>query len=543
MNDAPIDPAQLLATELVLHLREELKQRWRAGSPVRVEDLLAKSQGKIADEGILDLIYQEIVLREEAGEQPTLDEYRQRFPLLDDSLQRQFALHEILNKSMLDSGAASTSATVTINENTPLAAAPSSPGTADSPSCPMPIIPGYEILAEIGRGGMGVVYQARQVNLERTVALKMVLHGEYASPDARRRFRTEAAAVARIQHPHIVQIIEIGEQDGRLYFSLEYCSGGSLAAKLNGKQQPSGEAARLVGMLARAVHAIHQQQIVHRDLKPANVLLTADGQPKITDFGLARRLDEEGRTQTGAVMGTPSYMSPEQARGETKQVGPAADIYALGAILYECLTGRPPFFAANTLETLHQVIENDPASPRSFNPHIDRDMETVCLKCLEKEPVKRYASAEELAEDLERWLRGESVRARPVSSLDQGIRWARRRPTLATCLVLLLMAVIGAVSLWSWGDRHRTAATRAERERAEIQQFMEALSPQQLEVMMDYKAWMKKRPDLKQLTFGDTLALFRQDHPEKASLIRAVPRKIRDAPAETVFFTPTMYGD
>jgi hypothetical protein len=292
---------------------------------------------------------------------------------------------------------------------------------------------------------MGVVYRARQINLGRIVALKTVLHGEYASPEARRRFRIEAEAVARLQHPNIVQIFDIGEHDGRLYFALEYCSGGSLDARISGKPVTPSEAAHLVELLARAVQAIHEHQLVHRDLKPANVLLTADGQPKITDFGLARRLDQNRQTQSGAVMGTPCYMAPEQARGDTKDVGPAADIYALGAILYQCLTARPPFFAKSSFDTMKEVLEKEPIHPRSFNRHIDRDLEIICLKCLEKAPSNRYGSAAELAEDLHRFQAGEPIRARPVNLLERLGRRLKQHP-----VTIVLAAILGLGLLWLW---------------------------------------------------------------------------------------------
>ncbi len=229
-------------------------------------------------------------------------------------------------------------------------------------------VPGYEILGVLGRGGMGVVYQARQIRLDRLVALKMVLAGGHAGAADLARFRTEAEAVARLQHPNVVQIHEVGEHNGLPYFSLEFCAGGSLEEKLHGTPLPAREAARVVEMLARAMQAAHQQQIIHRDLKPANVLLAADGTPKITDFGLARKLDQAGQTNTGSVMGTPSYMAPEQAGGRTQEIGPTTDIYALGAILYECLTGRPPFKAATPLDTVLQVLADPPVPPTQLQP-------------------------------------------------------------------------------------------------------------------------------------------------------------------------------
>jgi serine/threonine protein kinase len=259
-----------------------------------------------------------------------------------------------------------------------------------------PVVPGYQILGVLGRGGMGVVYKARQLSPPRTVALKMIRDGGHAGTEALARFRTEAEAAARLQHPNIVQIYEVGEHNGQPFFSLEFCPWGSLDKKLAGTPVPPPEAVNLVQKLARAMQAAHEARVIHRDLKPANVLLAADETPKITDFGLARKLDEAGQTQTGDKLGTPSYMAPEQAAGN-KEVGTAADVYALGAILYECLTGRPPFRAATPEATRAQVQEQEPVPPRRLNRQAPRDLETVCLKCLEKEPGRRYASALALA--------------------------------------------------------------------------------------------------------------------------------------------------
>jgi WD40 repeat protein len=317
-----------------------------------------------------------------------------------------------------------------------------------------PDVPGYEILKELGRGGMGVVYWAWQTGLNRSVALKMVLAGAHASPEELARFQTEAEAVARLQHPNMVQIYDVGQQGGCPYLVLEYVDGGSLAQQLTGTPLAARPAAQLVETLARAVHSAHQRGIVHRDLTPANVLLTAGGVPKITDFGLAKILvgGRPTQTQSGAILGTPSYMAPEQAAGKGKEVGPAADVYALGAILYELLTGRPPFKAATPLDTVLQVIAEEPVPPARLQPNVPRDLDTICLKCLEKEPGKRYASAEELAEDLRRFQAGEPIRARPVGRAERLWRWCRRNPAvaaLAAAVVLLLVALTGGALIKS----------------------------------------------------------------------------------------------
>jgi WD40 repeat protein/tetratricopeptide (TPR) repeat protein len=330
-------------------------------------------------------------------------------------------------------------------------------------------VPGYEVLRELGRGGMGVVYLARQVHLDRLVALKMILYGSHAGAEERLRFLAEARAIASLKHPGIVQVHDYGTHQGLVYFVLEYCPGGSLADHLDGTPLPAAEAARFVAQVAQAMHTAHQAGIVHRDLKPANVLLASsfsrgsenraaearfseprlneDALPRITDFGLAKFVGEAGQTRTGAVMGTPSYMAPEQAQA-SKEVGPLADVYALGAILYECLTGRPPFKAATTLETLAQVTGEEPVPPRRLNPGVPRDLQTIALKCLDKVPSQRYASAQALADDIDRFLRGEAIRARPIGAAERGWRWCRRNPALASLsaafgLLLLAAAVAG----------------------------------------------------------------------------------------------------
>jgi tetratricopeptide (TPR) repeat protein len=322
---------------------------------------------------------------------------------------------------------------------------------------PLPAVPGYELRRELGRGGMGVVYLARQLRLDRPVALKMPPAG--LGVEEWLRFRTEAAAAARLRHPHIVQVHETGEHQGRPYLVMELVEGGSLAQKLAQAPLTARPAAELLDTLARAVHYAHEHGVIHRDLKPANVLLTADGTPKVTDFGLAKRLTpprEPGaepsaaQTQTGVILGTPSYMAPEQAAGRGKEAGPAADVYALGAILYECLTGRPPFRGATALETMEQVLRDDAVPPRKLQPGVPRDLETVCLKCLQKDPRKRYGSAALLADDLRRHLEGRKVVARPASRAGQAWRWARRNPRAAVLTLAVLLALLLAGGAWFW---------------------------------------------------------------------------------------------
>jgi tetratricopeptide (TPR) repeat protein/tRNA A-37 threonylcarbamoyl transferase component Bud32 len=329
-------------------------------------------------------------------------------------------------------------------------------------------VTGYEILGVLGRGGMGVVYKARHVKLNRLVALKMVLAGAHAGEHQLARFHTEAEAVARLHHQNIVQIYEVGEHDGLPFFSLEYIDGVSLAQKIAGKPQPPLEAAGLIEQMARAMAVAHQRGIIHRDLKPANVLLTQDGTPKIADFGLAKRLeDDSALTKSGTLMGTPSYMSPEQARGETDEVGPPADLYALGAILYELLTGRPPFAGPTMLETLTQVRNQEPVPPTHLQPRCPRDLETISLKCLQKEPAKRYPDCEALADDLHRFLAGEPIKARPVSAAERAWRWCRRNPRVAALSALVGVLLLAVVAFLA------SMAVRLGRERQAVDQTRE----------------------------------------------------------------------
>jgi WD40 repeat protein/tRNA A-37 threonylcarbamoyl transferase component Bud32 len=326
--------------------------------------------------------------------------------------------------------------------------APANAASGPEPAAQPPSVPGYEVLEKVGRGGMGVVYKARDVKLNRIVALKTILPGSQADAEQLVRFLAEAEAVAQLQHPNIVPIYEIGLHQELPYFTLEFVSGGNLAERLNGVPLPARQAAGLVEQLAQGIHSAHQHGIVHRDLKPQNVLLSEDGTPKITDFGLVKRVEAgPGLTVTGAVMGTPSYMAPEQAEGK-KDVGRPADVYALGAVLYECLTGRPPFRADSLPDTLVQVVNDEPVPPSRLNAKVPRDLETICLKCLRKEPGQRYGGAADLADDLGRFLAGQPVRARPVGRLERGRRWCRRNPVVACLLtaVALLLSLVAVVS-------------------------------------------------------------------------------------------------
>jgi tRNA A-37 threonylcarbamoyl transferase component Bud32 len=311
----------------------------------------------------------------------------------------------------------------------------------------------YELLEEIARGGMGVVYKARQMSLNRPVALKMILAGELATPEARQRFRAEAEAAGNLQHPNIVAIHEVGEHEGKQYFSMDFVVGKNLAEIVRGNPLPAERAASYVKTIAEAIHFAHQRGTLHRDLKPQNVLIDADDRPRITDFGLAKRIEaDSGLTRTGDVLGSPSYMPPEQAASQSAEIGPHSDVYSLGAILYELLTVRPPFAAATPWETICQVLQTPPVSPRKLNPVVPRDLETICLKCLEKQPQRRYHSARDLAEELGRFLNHEPIHARPISLARRATFWARRHPWVITGVASLLVIGLVLVSFGLWEE-------------------------------------------------------------------------------------------
>lgn len=324
----------------------------------------------------------------------------------------------------------------------------------------------YEVLGELGRGGMGVVYKARHLKLDRMVAIKMILSGPHAGREATERFIAEARAVAKLQDPGIVQIFDIGEHSGQAWFSLEFVEGTDLQKELARKPRTAREAAQILRDLCRAMQAAHEKGILHRDLKPANVLISSDGVLKITDFGLAKELDSEGSTRTseGTIMGSPSYMPPEQARGEASKVDQRSDVYSLGAILYQILTGRPPFLTDSPIKTVMQVIKNEPVAPRQMQPGIPEELETICLKSLQKDPAARYQTCSELQDDLERFLRGEPILARPISRFERAFRWCRRNPAIAipSLSAMLLLVAVAVISTLAWFTTSAQAAQIAQ---------------------------------------------------------------------------------
>jgi WD40 repeat protein len=399
----------------------------------------------------LEQILADYLRAAEAGAPPDRAELMARHPDLADELREFFANHDPMRRlaEPLRAAVRAEPAVAGMQQRTLAEGEPRVP----SPGTRLRYFGDYELLAEIARGGMGVVYKARQISLNRVVALKMILAGPLASDTEVQRFLHEAEAAANLDHPHIVPIYEVGEHDGQHYFSMKLVEGQSLAAALASGQwaadgaEHAQRAVELMAKVARAAHYAHQHGVLHRDIKPGNILVDRDGQPQITDFGLAKRLEGGGGlTQTHAIVGTPSYMPPEQARAE-KGLTTAADVYSLGANLYELLTGRPPFRGETPLDVIEHVLYQEPADPRTLNPRLDADLATICLKCLEKEPRKRYGSAEALAEDLEHWLKGEPIQARPVSAWERGWRWTRRRPAVAALLGVSGVAALALAGL------------------------------------------------------------------------------------------------
>jgi serine/threonine protein kinase/tetratricopeptide (TPR) repeat protein len=540
----PPDDPQALRQLLVELVKTDLEYRWRRAPEdqtqdqsssslpprPRLEDYLARypNLGPV-DRLPVELIAEEYRVRHCWGDRPDAAEYRARFAGHPEALGE--ALEGIDDELAAERSAPADSRTILNWSPRGEPAPPRGPSPA-----PLQAVPGYEVLTVLGRGGMGVVYKARQTSLDRLVALKMISAGSKAQANELARFRREADAVARLQHPNTVQIYEIGEHDGLPYFVLEYVDGGSLARYLAGTPQPARPTAALLETLARAMHFAHRHGIVHRDLKPANVLLQrADGLvrmepqalpssncdlqaaiPKITDFGLAKRLDqEEGQTQSGAIMGTPSYIAPEQAAGQSRTIGPAADVYALGAILYEMLTGRPPFRGETVVDTLMLVRTQDPVPPTRLQPKVPRDLETICLKCLNKEAGRRYPSAEALAEDLRRFQAGEPIWARPTSLWQRGVKWARRRPAVAGLLGALVLTVVvgflGMALLWLQAEEaRRDAVNSKERALENFQLAREAIDRYSIKVAQDPRLLKHDLEDLRKSLLQDAVAYYQK---------------------------------
>jgi eukaryotic-like serine/threonine-protein kinase len=418
-------------------LCNEFELSWRNGHPRSIENTLAGVANALRQAAVRELVEIDVFYRKQAGGSPRVEDYSARFPNLDPDW-----LAGVLAGNDPNVQTASGAGMLT---------------TEIPPAIMGERFGDYELLGEIARGGMGIVYRARQVSLDRVVALKVVRSGEFADPAEIRRFQAEAEAAATLDHQHIVSIFEVGEHRGVQYYAMRLVEGGSLALRMaqwmvpkastrTEARQRQAAAASLIATVARAVHHAHQRSILHRDLKPGNILLDETGTPHVTDFGLARRIGKDSTlTRTGAILGTPSYMAPEQARGR-EDVTTEADTYGLGAVLYELLAGRPPFAGEDVLDTLYQVREREPASVRSHYPQVDRDLETICLKCLEKDPSKRYSSAAALADDLDRWRKGEPILARRAGTFERAVKWTRRNPAGAGLVVLA--GVAAAAIIW-----------------------------------------------------------------------------------------------
>jgi serine/threonine protein kinase len=411
---------------------DSFEQSWRDGEQPAIEDLLKDCTADLRDEVLRQLLLLELDLRKDNEETPTPTEYVRRFPddvPLIEEVFREFQETVVRETSILP--------------HQVLAGLSNPRGKT---------VGKYTLLELLGEGGMGVVYKARDRELNRLVALKMIRAGIDTDEEALHRFHVEAKAISKLNHPNIAQILEVGECDrgdrrGLVpFFALEFAEGGSFDARLRGEPQSPKQAARQVKSLAEAVQAAHDRGLVHRDLKPANILIAGDGRLLITDFGLVKRLESESRhTASGDLLGTPSYMAPEQT-GPGGTIGPAVDIYSLGAILYEMLTGRPPFKGATVFDTLEQVRNTEPVHPRRLQPGCPPDLDTICMKCLEKSPHRRYASAADLAADLQAFLGGGPIQARPAGVVKRAWMWAKQHPAVAASILLAVLAAMAFTS-------------------------------------------------------------------------------------------------
>ncbi len=446
---------------------DRFEKAWRSGQRPDIAEFLADVPVNARAQLFRDLLSLDLEYRRRLGEQPETRSYCERFPEFAAPAANALASLPSQSTNILGEGK-NASRSPTIGSS----AIPGTPGTDQlgfSLHEPQDFgAAGFEVLGELGRGGMGVVLKARQAALNRTVALKVVKSGAFASEAELIRFQSEAEAVAQLDHPNIVPIYEVGKCRGQHFFSMKLVNGTSLDRRLEEFARDPRASARLVATVAQAVHHAHQRGILHRDLKPANVLVDEDGEPHVTDFGLAKRLDgSPDATQSGAILGTPSYMSPEQASGSRGAISTSTDVYGLGTILYALLAGRAPFAGTTLIDTLEMVRNQTPEPPRLLNPRVPRDLETICLKCLEKEPHRRYQSAQALAEDLDRWLSGLPILARPASAVTRFIFWCRRNPALAAMAALLLLALSSGMAgiTWKWreADRQRNQAEARKR--------------------------------------------------------------------------------
>jgi eukaryotic-like serine/threonine-protein kinase len=427
---------------------------WRAGTAPNMAEFLADAPAGVRAQLFRDLLSLDLEYRRRNGERPDARSYCERFPEFTGPVARAFhALSANSTKIRGECNNGSGSSTVGTSAIRDTEGADQLGFLLSEPQGFKQA--GYEILGELGRGGMGVVLKAHQASLNRAVALKVVKSGRFASESEVIRFQAEAEAVAQLDHPHIVPIYEVGQCRGQHYFSMKLVNGTGLDGQLEEFARDPRASAHLVATVAHAVHHAHQRGILHRDLKPANVLVDEQGEPHVTDFGLAKRLDgSQEATQSGALLGTPSYMSPEQASGSRGAISTSTDVYGLGTILYALLAGRAPFSGTTLVDTLEKVRSQTPEPPRLLNPRVPRDLEIICLKCLEKEPQRRYQSALELADDLERWLRGAPILARPVSVATRAWLWCRRNRAISTMAVLLSLALCGGIAgiAWKWRE-------------------------------------------------------------------------------------------
>lgn len=480
---------QLPATSNAEEICDAFENAWRclvvggvrSGEPPSLGDYFASYSGDNPERLLFHLLELEIDYRQRAGEAVERAKYLAEFPDFAPAIDQ--ALSQASPEETIAKGALGTQ-----------------PNLRTGGAAPTQLGP-YELLSELGRGGMGIVYRARQRSLNRLVALKLIRSGELAGAEELSRFRREAEAAAALEHPAIVPVYEVGEDQGFVYFSMGLVEGGSLAERVNESALPERQAAEFVELVARGVAYAHQQGVIHRDLKPANILLDKQNQPKITDFGLAKRIqDDKELTTTGQVLGTPAYMPPEQARGDLSQIGPASDIYSLGAILYRLLAGRAPFQAASLVDTLHDVLTAEPLPPRKLVPNLAADLETICLKCLEKQPEKRYPTAAALADDLQRWRNGEPIQARRSTATERAWKWARRNPVIATLSGSLALALtIGTIVSTIFGlnanyvsKKEREARITAQKETRRANKAVEDLKKEKAEVIRQKNELQKR---------------------------------------------------